>query len=149
MLMIINDEMYKNLSELFYEFDNSQESNVCDLRKRFKFFYESLVEQTFSHVYGKDFRNLTTTLRTINVSKFKIDKKHQEIVKALRESLTTKYPLSNKTYTDDNGEIIDFVINFMIPFILEIISLDTVKNANKEALMDFLITIKHNWGNDE
>ncbi|EJQ2087621.1 hypothetical protein SNN53_002410 [Cronobacter sakazakii] len=147
--MIINDEMYNNLSELFYAFDNSQASNVCDLRKRFKFLYESLVEQTFSHVYGKDFRNLTTTLRTINVSKVKIDKKYQKIVKALRESLTTKYPLSNKTYTDDNGEIIDFVVNFMIPFILEIISLDTTKNANKEALMYFLTTIKHNWGNDE
>lgn len=143
--MIINDEMYKNLSDLFYEFDNSQESNVSELRKRLKFYYESLVEQTFSYIYGSGFRNLTTTLRAINKSKLKIENKYQKLIQTLRKSLTTNYPLSNKTYTDDNGEIIDFVVSFMIPFILEIIYLDTIPNAKKEALTGFLITVKDNW----
>lgn len=144
--MIINDEMYENLSKLFYEFDKSQESNVCDLRKRLKFYYESLVEQAFSYIYSSDFRNLTTTLRTINVSELKVDKKYQKLVQTLRESLTAEYPLSNKTYTDDNGDIIDFVVNFMIPFILEIIYLDEMINANKKAVIDLLTTIKRTWG---
>lgn len=143
--MIINEEMYKNLSEIFYEFDNSQESNVCDLRKRLKFYYESLVEQAFSHIYNSDFRNLKTTLRKINASTIKVDKKHKKLVQKLRESLTAEYPLSNQTYTDDNGDIIYFIVKYMIPFILEIIYLDTLVNTKKEALIKLLITIKHKW----
>lgn len=144
--MIINEEMYRDLSALFYEFDESKDSEICGLRKKLKVFYESLVEQVYSHVCESQFRNLATTLRYINDSSDQLAESKSNLVRALKDSLAAPYPLSNKTYTDDNDDIIDFVVSYMIPFILEIIKIDPSLSENKKSLEKFLLIIVNKWG---
>ncbi|MEK9537291.1 hypothetical protein MI048_03735 [Pantoea agglomerans] len=143
--MIINDSMYTNLSETFYEFDNSPSSDISKLRKKIKFIFETLVEQTHSHIFKTQFRNLKTTLRILNTSKNPVPADYTSLIETLQLSLSAPYPLSNKTYTDDNDDIINFVVNHMIPFVIELMALDHTNIDKKTALLNLLSTITKRW----
>lgn len=143
--MLINSAMYSSLSETFYEFDNSASNDINKLRKKMKFIFESLVEQTHNQILENQFRNTTTTLRFINKPTKPIPADYTSLIETLRRSLSVPYPLSNKTYTDDNEDIINFVVSYMIPFIMALLALDQTNIDERTALQNMLSNIAKRW----
>lgn len=117
---MINDDMYRKLSSVFFDFANLNQK-PSEIKKGFKTIYESLVEQTFTHFFNKQYRNLETTLLVINTSKITRSSKEEKVIKTLKASLCVDYPLGDKTYTDHDDEINDFILNYVIPFVLSLI----------------------------
>lgn len=142
---MINGDMYRNLSSLFYELDLANESEFSQFRKKLKMYYESLVEQVYSHIYQKQYRNLATTLRNINSSEKITNSALNEVIDALRLSLSAPYPLSSKIYTDDNDDIIEFVVSYMIPFVISLINSDSTDFDGRAPLKVLLIRIQEKW----
>ena len=132
--MIINKEMYNKISETFFSLFGNQEK--ID-RKKIKILYDAIIEQVSERLFNINYRNHLTTLAELNqVNENLIDSSVQEnslkidILKKLRNMLEENCPLDDRSYTDKIQDILTFIKNKFLPFIIAILDYDILKDPS-------------------
>lgn len=134
--MIINKEMYNKISETFFSLFGNQEKTD---RKKIKILYDATIEQVSEKLFNINYRNYLTTLAELNqINENLIDSSVQEnslkidILKKLRNMLEENCPLDDRSYTDKSQDILAFIKNKFLPFIMAILDYDILEAPSPE-----------------
>ena len=132
--MIINKEMYIKISETFFSLFGNQEKIE---RKKIKILYDAIIEQVSEKLFNINYRNYLTTLAELNqINDNLIDSSIQEnslkidILKKLRNMLEENCPLDDHSYTDKSQDILTFIKNKFLPFIMAILDYDILEEPD-------------------
>ena len=105
--------------------------------KKIKILYDAIIEQVSERLFNINYRNHLTTLAELNqVNENLIDSSVQEnslkidILKKLRNMLEENCPLDDRSYTDKIQDILAFIKNKFLPFIIAILDYDILKDPS-------------------
>lgn len=134
--MIINKEMYNKISETFFSLFGNQEKTD---RKKIKILYDAIIEQVSEKLFNINYRNYLTTLVELNkINENLIDSSVQEnslkidILKKLRNMLEENCPLDDRSYTDKSQDILAFIKNKFLLFIMATLDYDILEDPSPE-----------------
>ncbi|APW57660.1 hypothetical protein [Pasteurella multocida] len=130
---MINDDMCRNLSVLFYNF---YEKNTSD-RKEIKLYFENIVEQIYSEIFKKEYRNLMDT--NLNLNQLESPPLYKEVVSSMKSCLENNRVLYEPIYTYYvKHDLNKFITRYLTPFILSILEIIDNKSCDANALFSYL-----------
>ena len=110
-------------------------------RKKIKILYDAVIEQVSEKLFNIKYQNYLTTLVGLNqINENLLDLGDQEsslkihILKKLRNMLEENCPLDDPSYTDKSQDIIEFIKNRFLPFIIAVSDYDILQEPNSVLL---------------
>ena len=110
-------------------------------RKKIKILYDAVIEQVSEKLFNIKYQNYLTTLVGLNqINENLLDLGDQEsslkihILKKLRNMLEENCPLDDPSYTDKSQDIIEFIKNRFLPFIIAVSDYDSLQEPNSVLL---------------
>ena len=136
--MLINQEMHNKILGIILTLLEQKER--VD-RKKIKILYDSVIEQVSEKLFNIKYQNYLTTLAGLNqINENLLDLGDQEsslkihILKKLRNMLEGNCPLDDSSYTDKSQDIIEFIKNRFLPFIIAVSDYDILQEPNSVLL---------------
>ena len=136
--MLINQEMHNKILGIILTLLEQKER--VD-RKKIKILYDSVIEQVSEKLFNIKYQNYLTTLAGLNqINENLLDLGDQEsslkihIQKKLRNMLEGNCPLDDSSYTDKSQDIIEFIKNRFLPFIIAVSDYDILQEPNSVLL---------------
>ena len=136
--MLINQEMHNKILGIILTLLEQKER--VD-RKKIKILYDSVIEQVSEKLFNIKYQNYLTTLVGLNqINENLLDLGDQEsslkihILKKLRNMLEENCPLDDPSYTDKSQDIIEFIKNRFLPFIIAVSDYDILQEPNSVLL---------------
>ena len=109
--------------------------------KKIKILYDAVIEQVSEKLLNIKYQNYLTTLVGLNqINENLLDLGDQEsslkihILKKLRNMLEENCPLDDPSYTDKSQDIIEFIKNRFLPFIIAVSDYDILQEPNSVLL---------------
>lgn len=109
--------------------------------KKIKILYDAVIEQVSEKLFNIKYQNYLTTLVGLNqINENLLDLGDQEsslkihILKKLRNMLEENCPLDDPSYTDKSQDIIEFIKNRFLPFIIAVSDYDILQEPNSVLL---------------
>ena len=136
--MLINQEMHNKILGIILTLLEQKER--VD-RKKIKILYDAVIEQVSEKLFNIKYQNYLTTLVGLNqINENLLDLGDQEsslkihILKKLRNMLEENCPLDDPSYTDKSQDIIEFIKNRFLPFIIAVADYDILQEPNSVLL---------------
>ncbi len=136
--MLINQEMHNKILGIILTLLEQKER--VD-RKKIKILYDAVIEQVSEKLFNIKYQNYLTTLVGLNqINENLLDLGDQEsslkihILKKLRNMLEENCPLDDPSYTDKSQDIIEFIKNRFLPFIIAVSDYDILQEPNSVLL---------------
>lgn len=136
--MLINQEMHNKILGIILTLLEQKER--VD-RKKIKILYDAVIEQVSEKLFNIKYQNYLTTLIGLNqINENLLDLGDQEsslkihILKKLRNMLEENCPLDDPSYTDKSQDIIEFIKNRFLPFIIAVSDYDILQEPNSVLL---------------
>ena len=136
--MLINQEMHNKILGIILTLLEQKER--VD-RKKIKILYDAVIEQVSEKLFNIKYQNYLTTLAGLNqINEDLLDLGDQEsslkihILKKLRNMLEENCPLDDPSYTDKSQDIIEFIKNRFLPFIIAVSDYDILQEPNSVLL---------------
>lgn len=136
--MLINQEMHNKILGIILTLLEQKER--VD-RKKIKILYDAVIEQVSEKLFNIKYQNYLTTLVGLNqINENLLDLGDQEsslkihILKKLRNMLEENCPLDDPSYTDKSQDIIEFIKNRFLPFIIAVSDYNILQEPNSVLL---------------
>ncbi|CAM2999758.1 hypothetical protein [Vibrio mytili] len=138
---MINDNMIAALSEIFFEYYESddRQQKSYKMRKRVKVLFDSIYEQVIKNFFNKRANNEAHALIIINrADKSSMSSYQSNVLECLHSSLGVYSALSDKNYTEEGEDLMNFMENHFTDLILSILSSGFDSSNNARILTKYL-----------
>ncbi len=138
---MINDNMISVLSNIFFEYYESSDrkKKSYKMRKRIKVIFDSIYEQVIYNILNRRAKNEAHALVIIsNLDKSQISSYQYDVLNCIRSSLSVYSALSDKNYTEEGEDLMNFIENHFTDLILIILSSGFERSDKANALKKYL-----------
>lgn len=133
--------MISVLSNIFFEYYESSDrkKKSYKMRKRIKVIFDSIYEQVIYNILNRRAKNEAHALVIIsNLDKSQISSYQYDVLNCIRSSLSVYSALSDKNYTEEGEDLMNFIENHFTDLILIILSSGFERSDKANALKKYL-----------